>query len=42
MNLNDAFPYALLDVLSDAEMRCLIDDLSREPLTRSGEFDEYA
>lgn len=40
MNLNDAFPYALLDVLSDAEMRCLIDDMSHEPVSLTGERED--
>ena len=40
MMLSDAIPHTLLDVLSEAEMRCLIDDLSREPVGHASEFDD--
>lgn len=40
MTQNDAFPYALLDVLCDAEIRCLIDDLSREPVALASDLDD--
>ncbi len=40
MFLNDALPHTLLDVLCDAEIRCLIDDLSREPIALASELDD--
>lgn len=40
MNVSDAFSYALLELLDEAELRCLIEDMPPERFS-SRESDEF-